>query len=531
MRKERCYNVLPKIGERLQICGKKAIEFINRKRSLAYVCALLSIYTLLAFHYPFFAYVTSNVSHDINGAWIVCSMALLMLALNYLVYYLLLYLGRVVGKSIIAITLVGNAIALYFVNTYNVLIDRSMMGNVFNTQFSESSSFFSWAIIWYALLLGVLPSLLLLRKRVEYGSFRRFLLNVVVTIVTVLGVVGGNYKNVFWIDRNATVIGSKILPWSYIVNSIRYYTHWKRMNQKEILLPDAKVVSDSKDVCVLIIGESARSQNFSLYGYNRETNPLMKADGVTAIKARASHTNTMEAVKAILRHTSVGKELYEILPNYLSRNGVDVIWRRSNWGTPPLHLEKEYTKRDLKNRYPEADSRYDGILFHGLKEEILASTKDKIFIGIHTYTSHGPEYYSNTPDEFKTFMPECRSVEMSSAKYSELINAYDNTVVYTDYLVHSVISTLKELTDRRSCVIFISDHGESLGEGGLYMHGVAMSMAPEEQLDIPFIVWTSDDTKVKDLESAGHYHIYHSVLKFLGLQSDFYDETKNIFEF
>jgi lipid A ethanolaminephosphotransferase len=210
-----------------------------------------------------------------------------------------------------------------------------------------------------------------------------------------------------------------------------------------------------------------------------------------------------------------------------------VVWRTSNWGTPPIRVEKQFSNKVLAATYPEADSRYDGILFHNLKQEILSSDKDKLLICIHTYTSHGPEYYSNTPEQFKVFLPECKTVEMANAKYEELINAYDNTIVYTDYLVHSVIEMLKrEFPDRRSCVIFISDHGESLGEGGLYMHGVPMATAPAEQLDIPFIVWTSENaaTKVKDIELAGHYHIYHSVLHFLGMQTPFYDESKNIFE-
>lgn len=504
---------------------------LNSKMRLMVVSLVLSAYTLVAFHFPFFSYVADNVSNDINGWWIVCSMVLIMLALNYLIYYLLLYLGRVVGKSIIAISLVGNAVCLYFINTYNVLIDKSMMGNVFNTQFSEASSFFSWTIILYALLLGVLPSLWLFRQRVDYGSVWRSLANVAVALVVVGGVVAGNYKNTFWIDRHAPVIGSKLMPWSYTVNSIRYYTHWRRANQKEIPLPDVEEMSKSKDVCVLIIGESARSENFSLYGYARETNPLMKSDGVTAIKAQASHTNTMEAVKAILQHKP-SRELYEILPNYLSRNGVDVVWRTSNWGTPPIHVEKQFSNKALAKIYPEADSRYDGILFHDLKHQILSSDKDKVLICIHTYTSHGPEYYSNSPEEFKHFLPECRSVEVQNADHAELINAYDNTIVYTDYLVHSVIETLREIPDRRSCVIFISDHGESLGEGGLYMHGISKGMAPSEQLDIPFIVWTSDNANVgvKPLESAGHHHIYHSVLNFLGIRTPFYDESKNIFE-
>lgn len=523
--------------ERVKVQLRPYVEgcrnFFNHERSVAYVCALLSAYTLVAFHGSLFSYVVANVSDDFSGTWLMCSLAIVMFVLNYFVYYLLLYLGRIVGRWIVVLTIVGNAVCLYFINTYNALIDMSMMGNVFNTQVSEASSFLSWGMVWYALFLGVLPSCLLLRKKINYGSVWRFLIHCVVAIVVAVGVLASNYKSTFWIDRHAPIVGSKIMPWSYVINSVRYYEHWKRMNQEEIILPDAEIVSDSKDICVLIIGESARSRNFSLYGYNRDTNPLMRADSVVAIKARASHTNTLDAVKALLQHKPSGDDLYEILPNYLSRNGVDVIWRRSNWGTPPLHIKKQYTKEELKEIYPEADASYDGILFHGLKEQIMESDSTKIFVGIHTYTSHGPEYYSNSPETFKRFQPECRTVEMSNAKYSELINAYDNTVVYTDYLVHSVIEMLKrEFPDRRSCVIFISDHGESLGEGGLYMHGVPLSMAPDEQLDIPFIVWTSDNSgvKVKNVGLAGHHHVYHSVLKFLGMKTSFYDESKNIFE-
>ena len=511
----------------------RCIEFLNRKRGLTYVSALLSIYTLIAFHYPFFSRVIENVSHNFSGVWIVISMFILMPFLNYLVYYILLYLGRIIGKCIIAITLIGNAICFYFIVTYNVLIDRSMMANVFNTQMSESLSFFSWTMVGYALLLGVVPSILLIRKSINYGSIKRFLANVGIALVIILGTVGSNYKNVFWIDRHSRVIGSLLMPWSYTINSIHYYNRSKLSSEKEVILPDAEVVDNSKDIVVLVIGESARSQNFSLYGYEKETNPLLKNDGVVALKSKASDTYTLSTVRAILQHKQSRNTLYEILPNYLERNGVDVIWRRSNWGTPPLHIAKQFTKSDLKNIYPEADVEYDGILFHGLKEEILSCDKDKIFIGIHTYTSHGPEYYRSSPQEFKKFKPESQVVEMANAKYEELINAYDNTIVYTDYLVHSVIEMLRsEFPDRRSCVIFISDHGESLGEGGFYMHGVPMSMAPAEQLDIPFIIWTSDNSmlKIKNIELAGHHNIYHSVLKFLGLNTSFYDESKNIFE-
>lgn len=510
---------------------RKLKTYWQQPATLTRICLILSAYTLFVFNIPFFSEVLDRINGNLNGAWIVTSMFLVMLALNFGIYYLLLYLGRIVGKSLIALTMILNALCVYFIYNFHVLIDRTMMGNVFNTQFSEASSFFSWSMIAYIILLGVPPCVYLFSRKINYGSLKRFLVNFAISLGVIIGVLVGNRHNVIWIDYNVTVLGSKIMPWSYVINSFRYYSHWKMMNQKEIILPDAVITTDSQDICVLIIGESARSRNFSLYGYERNTNPLLAADSVTVLKAKASDTYTTEAVKALLSHKA-SEELHEILPNYLERNGVDVIWRRSNWGTPPLHIKKNYTKASLKETYPEADSNYDGILFHRLQDDINASDSTKIFICIHTYTSHGPAYYKNVPDQHKAFFPECRTVEMSGTKSSELVNAYDNTVLYTDYLVHSVIEMLKnEFPDRRSCVIFISDHGESLGEGGNYMHGIPKKMAPSEQLEIPFLVWTSDNSlKVKDIPMAGHYNIYHSVMKFLGMESPIYDESKNIFE-
>lgn len=510
---------------------EKFIPRINTPKSLTYVCTILSAYTMFAFNIPFFQEVFNRISDNFSGTWIALSMFIIMFVLNFLVYYLLLYIGRIAGKCILALTIVTNAFCLYFLNTFNAIIDRTMMENVFNTQFSEASSFLSWTMVWYVLLLGIIPCVWLFRRKIDYGSPLRSLANIGVSLIIVGCTLYSNKSNVLWLDYNATILGSKVMPWSYIVNSFRYYNYWKLMNQKEIILPDAEIVTDSKDIFVLIIGESARSENFSLYGYERETNPLMAKDSVTALTAKASDTYTRSTVKAILSYKP-GDTLYEILPNYLERNGVDVVWRTSNWGSPPIKIEKNYSRGALKERFQISGNDYDGILFHDLKADIMASDSSKIFIGIHTYTSHGPAYFKNVPEDCKKFLPECRTVEMGNARRSELINAYDNTIVYTDSLVHSVIKTLKEdFPDRRSCVIFISDHGESLGENGYYMHGIPKHMAPACQIDIPFIVWTSDKTlKIKDIPCAGHYNIYHTVLKFLGLETPIYDETSNIFE-
>jgi lipid A ethanolaminephosphotransferase len=215
----------------------------------------------------------------------------------------------------------------------------------------------------------------------------------------------------------------------------------------------------------------------------------------------------------------------------MNRAGVDVTWRTSNWGEPPVHIEKYYKVKDLKARFPEADDRYDGILLEGLREDIMASEKPKTLVIIHTNTSHGPTYFKKYPSDFERFTPVCTTVEMSKADHGELMNAYDNSILYTDWMIHTVIETLKTIPDRRTCMIYVSDHGESLGENNLYMHGVPMSMAPKEQVEIPFIVWDSDEeTTIKQLDNVGQYHVFHSIMNFMGMESPIYDEEKNIFE-
>ena len=499
----------------------------KKKASLQAYSLVLSVYTVCAFHFPFFGYLLQQVEGGFNAVVIFGTALLLLLAVNFVFYYLLVWLGRFVGKCILAFTLFGDAVMLYFVNTYKVFITDEMMGNAINTQYSEASGFFSLAFVLYVLLLGVLPMLYVFGRKVEYGSWRRMAGYVGGALGLLALLIFGNMKNWPWIDRHSTELGALVAPWSYVVNSVRYEAGKRQQEVQEIPLPDATAVSDSRDVCVLIIGESARRDHFSLYGYGKETNPYTARDSVTALVADASATYTRAGVKAILEHTESSR-LYEILPNYLQRAGADVSWRTSNWGEPPVHSEKYYHKKELKERFPEADERYDGILLEGLRDDILASDARKVFVVIHTYTNHGPSYFTNYPPEFEVFTPVNTSVEMSKVLPEELFNAYDNSVVYTDYLIHSVIGVVRSIPDRRGCVLFVSDHGESLGENNLYMHGVPMAMAPREQIEIPFVVW-APDMEVKALEKVGQHHVFHSVLRFFGMESPVFDEEMCIF--
>ena len=262
-----------------------------------------------------------------------------------------------------------------------------------------------------------------------------------------------------------------------------------------------------------------------MYGYNKDTNPLLsKLNNVYNYKANSCATYTTAGVKCILEHKE-SDELFEILPNYLFRNDIEVIWRTTNWGEPNVNIKNYYKRGDLEKLCEGEGCKYDEVLLSGLNEQILASKKDKILIVLHTSTSHGPTYYKKYPKQFNKFTPVCESVELGKCTQEELINAYDNTIVYTDYILATLIENLKQLKEYNSSMFYVSDHGESLGENNLYMHGIPVSIAPKEQLEIPFIVWLSDNSKeLKKNNVASQNNIFHSVLDFLAIESPIYDE-------
>lgn len=500
-----------------------------KEQKLTTFASTLSLLNVILFHAPFYQYVLDNISSGWNGFFIVLSLVLIMFLANFLAFTLLLFLGGLIGKILVAAFFMCNAMSLYFINTYNVMLDDTMMGNFWNTQYSEASGFFSWAMLGYGLVLGILPTLYIFAVKVKTGGFKRFFATLGITIGSILLVAGGNTKNFTWIDKHAPVIGSLLLPWSYIVNSIRWYNQQKKANAKEILLPDAVIADNSKKALVLVIGESARRDHFSLYGYNRNTNPLLTSTpNITALQAKSNATYTTAGVKAIL-DSQESDDLYEILPNYLYRTGVDVTWRSTNWGEPPVHIQKYYNATALQQGCTEY-CNYDHMLLPQLTKSIEQSNSNKVLIVLHTSTCHGPQYNTKYPAEFETFKPVCNSVELSHCSHQELINAYDNTIVYTDFLLHNVIEQLKRVEGYETAMLFVSDHGESLGENGLYMHGVPLAMAPREQYEIPFIVWTSSaNRKIKNVQEIDQYYVFHSVLKFLNVESPVYKAEKSIF--
>jgi lipid A ethanolaminephosphotransferase len=499
---------------------------------LGYIALIISFINLALYHLPFYEFVYNNIDvKSIDGTLLFVSLTILIFVLNAFVFYIGLFLLRFIGKWILVVFFSLNAIAVYFINTYGVMIDKTMIGNILNTNFEESSSFFSFTLVVYLIVFGVIPSILILKIKVTTVKFKSFLVHISLALVFMLSLAYANSPNWLWIDKHSKSLGALIMPWSYIVNTSRFFHHKNQENKQQILLPNAIIQDNEKSIVVLVIGESARSENFSLYGYEKNTNPLLsKIDNVYSYKAESCATYTTAGIKCILEYRNTGK-LFEILPNYLFRNDVEVIWRTTNWGEPNVRIKNYQSKRDLKKICKGEGCEYDEVLLSGLREQILISKKNKILVVLHTSTSHGPSYYKKYPQKFQKYTPVCESVELAKCTQEELINSYDNTIVYTDYILATLIEELKQLQDHKSSMIYISDHGESLGENNLYLHGLPVSIAPKEQLDIPFIVWVSDDSKeLKDNKILSQHNIFHSVLDFLRIESPIYDEGMSVFK-
>ena len=499
---------------------------------LSHFALLISLINLVLYHLPFCKFVCNNIDFTgLNGILLFVSITILVILANALIFYIGLFLLRGVGKWLLVVFFNINAIALYFINTYAVMIDKTMIGNILNTNFEESSSYGSFTLIVYIVLLGIIPSILILKIKTDNVKLKKIVVHISLTLVFLLSLAYVNSANWLWVDKHAKTLGSLVMPWSYVVNTNRYYYQKNQKNKQQILLPNATVQNHKKAVAVLVIGESARSENFSLFGYEKNTNPLLsKINNVYSYKAKSCATYTTAGVKCILESKNSSK-LTEILPNYLFRSTVEVIWRTTNWGEPTVKIDNYQKREDLEKLCKGDDCGYDEILLSGLKEQLLASKKDKILVVLHTSTSHGPTYYKKYPPQFETFTPTCKSVELAKCSQEELMNSYDNTILYTDYILATLIGELKQLEGYDATMIFVSDHGESLGENNLYLHGLPLSIAPKEQTEIPFIVWVSDDSKeLKDNKILSQHHVFHSILDFLAIESPVYDENKSVFK-
>ena len=497
----------------------------------------------LLYHLPLFSFAVGNLDlSSFTGDLTLATLLIALLAASLLVFTLLALISYRLLKPFCMLIAMGNAVAVYFVATYHVVLDETMMGNVLNTDLSEFSEYLHPRLFVYVLSLGVLPAWLLARVPLRRTPRPRLAgLALACLLITVLWCLLAS-RTWLWFDENSRRVGSMAMPWSYVINTGRYLLPKLMAPEVQAPLPPATFSSLERTVVILVIGEAARAKNFQLYGYNRPTNPLLSKANVVALKnATTCATYTTAAIRCILANEDAGSPFsksYEPLPSYLQRNGVDVIWRSRNWGEPPMKVHAYQKASDLAADCAGPRCAYDEVLLAGLAQQIKASTNPRIFVVLHQSGSHGPAYYTRYPSEFEFFRPVCKSVELGKCTHDELVNAYDNTILYEDYFLDCVIDVLKQFEDTAALLVYVSDHGESLGEYGMYLHGIPYALAPDVQKDVPFLIWMSDEfirrkaVPVGRLESQrihSQRDIFHTVMGAFSMHSTAYLAEYDVF--
>jgi lipid A ethanolaminephosphotransferase len=297
-------------------------------------------------------------------------------------------------------------------------------------------------------------------------------------------------------------------------------------------------VADLPKVTVVVVGETARAQNFSLGGYDRETNPLLAQEDILYFE-NVSSCGTSTAVSLPCMFSRYGRVDYshelgvshENVLDVIQRSGMRVEWIENNTGDKGLAARigyRQVTYADDPEFCGEGECT-DGILVKEVAQLLPEIDQDTILV-LHQIGSHGPSYYLRYPEAFEKFKPACRTANLSACTSEEVINAYDNTILYTDKVLRDLIALFSAQDHLASAVLYISDHGESLGENGLYLHGAPYFMAPDEQTKVPMLFWQSqifaksvgiDDGCLRAKASAAysHDHLFHSLLGLTGVDT------------
>ena len=300
-----------------------------------------------------------------------------------------------------------------------------------------------------------------------------------------------------------------------------------------------------RELVVLVVGETARADHFSLNGYGRETNPRLAGEDVVSFgNVSSCGTSTAISVPCMFsfserkRFDREQSEMHENVLDVLRRAGVQILWRDNNSGSKGVadRVEFQDFRKPENNPICDAECRDEGML-EGL-DEWLASHADKdLLIVLHQMGSHGPAYYKRYPPAFEKFKPVCASNQLDQCSREEVVNAYDNTILYTDYFLSRVIDWLKTKSPRyESSMLYFSDHGESLGESGVYLHGFPYALAPTAQTSVPAILWSARENTDIDLNAVhaarnqelSHDNMFHTLLGIFEIRREIYQPDKDL---
>lgn len=516
---------------------------------------VVAIFLVLCANGPFWKALTAKMGVAAIGHWGFTLAVGVGLCLLFNILISLFSFVRPVYKPFLVGIILTAAFASYFMGSYGVVIDKKMIVNVFETDFHEASELLTWPLFLHVFILGFLPAAILILTKVRFRPLKSELLIrggvILVSALVLVVIVFGNFKDLVLFDRNNKELRMYINP-TYPFYSL-FKVLSRDMNARgkqtlQVIAADAvKAKMSPKTVVVLVVGETARAEEFSLNGYRRDTNPeLGKRDVFNFTDVHSCGTDTAESVPCMFSH--LGKahfsrskaKQYENLLDVLQRSGVSVVWRDNNSGSKGVADRVQY--QDMSKvkdaAFCSSGECYDDVLLKDL-DKVLNKSPGDLLVVLHQKGSHGPSYYRRSPVSFKQFLPECSQDNVQDCDTRHIVNAYDNTILYTDHVLSKVVDLLRSQS-YATAMIYFSDHGESLGENNIYLHGLPYSIAPEQQTHIPMIFWASplffheqniNPEKLKKQRNTGYSHdnLFHSVLGLFRIQTSAYRPELDIF--
>jgi lipid A ethanolaminephosphotransferase len=516
----------------------------------------LIIFTALFFavfyNISFFKNVVEVYSFDSSNFYYIASIAILLI--SFIVFLFTLLSSKFTTKPILIVTLLVSSFTAYFMDTYHVVIDDSMIRNSLQTDLNESADLFSLKLVLYVFFLGLLPAYFVYKTKIEYKPFKAELLSKLKTLFLSLAII---LVVLFSFSKFYTSFFREHKPLRYHVNpvywiySIGKYVE-KTMNSGPIVLKevgkDAKVVKtndkvEKSELIIMVVGEAARANRFSLNGYEKETNPLLKKEEIINFSNMYScGTSTAESVPCMF--SIFDKADYDYKKGISTENIVDVLkhtkdinvlWRDNNSSSKGVALRtdyEDYRTSKTNTMCDDVECRDEGMIV-GLEDYIEKHKGEDILIVLHQMGNHGPAYYKRYPKEFEKFTPVCKTNQLEECTQEEVSNAYDNAILYTDYFLSKVINFLKPYSKNyETAMLYMSDHGESLGENGIYLHGLPYFMAPDEQKHIGSLMWFGEgDIKEDiDIEKLNSYkdkqfsqdNLFHTLLGLFEVETEVY---------
>ncbi|MCC6138089.1 MAG: phosphoethanolamine--lipid A transferase [Bdellovibrionaceae bacterium] len=505
------------------------------------------------------AYNYSNLS-QMDGLSFFISVLLSLFVTESVIYHLII-LPKIYKLALSTITFL-NITVLYFMWHYSLVIDKDTVTSVFSTNFREASEYFS-AELFIVLACGIAISFFMLTKlQIEFDGFRKefkkrsFMLTVLIAIFIANFFLF--FKDYSFFFRQQKTFKHLVLPINYIDAVVGAMRIANAKNKKIINIhleshSNGNVWKNikKKSVFVLVIGETARAQNFSLDGYLRKTNPKLEKIPhlISFLKTESCGTSTSVSVPCIFdfrgRENFVDASAnYTNLLDVAQNAGFRVTWIDNNTGCQDVcdrvHQIPITTLPQAK-AFCDSSGCLDMILLGGLKKAIEESKDQKQLVVLHMLGSHGPKYYKRYPENFGLFQPDCQGDDLSNCTQQQIINSYDNTILYTDTVLSEIITYLDDHKNWNSNLIYISDHGESLGEKGLYLHAMPYKFAPEEQTHVPFIFWSNDSflnefnydldcVKNKSSHHYSHNNMFHSYVGLMNILDKHYKPEMDIFK-